>query len=307
MRLLLIVLCFCVSEASAQHLRMYACILANDEAGSSMAGSSLGSGLWQSDDTGKTWKQLGSTHVKGYSMRVEPGSEGRVLYFAAGNGLWRSSDAGRHWKVLTDWRITEVMDVEIEPDDHASIWIATAHGIWHSSTSGAEWHPVQQGIPQPYVSALRFKHGRLYAAAEAGVFFFAQGKWNKVSNSPRAARTISDDPDFLVACDSHAVIRVEGDRASRLIDLPHRWWTAVSTGNAVIAGGAEGVAHVRGTDTVQFAAPRNVHALLHVGSLVLAGSLGQGIWYRAERSQQPWQPLALPTLQVWSLHSALVR
>src|SRR5437868_3843776 len=52
----------------AQHLRIFACAIANDSAGAFMGGSSNGSGLYQSDDTGKTWKHLGWDNIKCYSM-----------------------------------------------------------------------------------------------------------------------------------------------------------------------------------------------------------------------------------------------
>src|SRR5438067_9504641 len=57
-----------LSSARAQHLRIFACAIANDSAGAFMGASSNGSGLYQSDDTGKTWKHLGWENIKCYSM-----------------------------------------------------------------------------------------------------------------------------------------------------------------------------------------------------------------------------------------------
>src|SRR4051812_3451706 len=58
------------SAILAQHTRLFACALASDEPTAFMGGSSIGAGLWQSDDTAKTWKQLGWKHVKCYSVDV---------------------------------------------------------------------------------------------------------------------------------------------------------------------------------------------------------------------------------------------
>lgn len=305
--LVLLLLVFSLAvDAHAQHLRLYACVLANDEPANFMAGSSIGAGLWQSDDTGRTWVQLGAKHVKGYSMRVNPGSNGRVLYFAAGNGLWRSTDAGASWKVLTDWRITEVMDVEIEPDDHSSIWIATAHGVLHSEDNGRGWHPVQKGLKTPYVSAIRFKEGKLYVAGEDGIFYFSGDRWSRCVNSPRSARSISAK-DFVVACDSQGVVYLEGDRAYREDESKSRWWTAIRTKDQIIAAGGEGTSlFVVPEEGLNFEGPRNVHALLNIGDQLIAGTLGEGIWYRTLGQVSEWQPLALPKSQVWSLHSELI-
>src|SRR5437762_656785 len=87
------------SSSFSQHTRIYACLLSNDSAQNFMGGSSLGSGLWKSDDTGKTWSQLGWKHVKCYS--VAQSKDGKTLYQACGNGVLRSTSEGKLWKMMT--------------------------------------------------------------------------------------------------------------------------------------------------------------------------------------------------------------
>ncbi|MFI5201024.1 MAG: WD40/YVTN/BNR-like repeat-containing protein [Candidatus Kapaibacterium sp.] len=124
---------------NAQHLRIYACAIANDSAGAFMGGSSNGSGLYQSDDTGKTWKHLGWDNIKCYSMDEVESSNGRILFEATGLGILRSTDYGAHWKQLTDWRISEAMDVAVNQKYPDEIYIATAHGAWQTSDGGNKW------------------------------------------------------------------------------------------------------------------------------------------------------------------------
>src|SRR5437660_7847217 len=114
-----------LSSAHAQHLRIFACAIANDSAGAFMGGSSNGSGLYQSDDTGKTWKHLGWDNIKCYSMDMVESSNGRILYMATGLGVLKSTDYGEHWKQITDWRVSEVMDILVDSFNPDTLHIAT--------------------------------------------------------------------------------------------------------------------------------------------------------------------------------------
>ena len=127
------------SGLHAQHLRIFACAIANDSVGAFMGGSSNGSGLYQSDDTGKTWKHLGWQNIKCYSMDMVQSSNGRILYEATGLGVLRSTDYGEHWKQITDWRVSEVMDVAVNQKNPEEIYIATAHGAWQTRDGGKRW------------------------------------------------------------------------------------------------------------------------------------------------------------------------
>ena len=109
------------SNLLAQHTRIYACAIANDSAGAFMGASSNGSGLYQSDDTGKTWKHLGWSNIKCYSMDIVQSSNGRILYLATGLGVLQSTDFGETWKHLTDWRVSEVMDVAVNQKSPKSV------------------------------------------------------------------------------------------------------------------------------------------------------------------------------------------
>ncbi|HWF43343.1 MAG TPA: sialidase family protein, partial [Candidatus Kapabacteria bacterium] len=157
---IILVLC---QIANAQHLRVFACAIANDSAGASMGASSIGSGLYQSDDTGKTWKQLGWDNIKCYSMDMVQSSNGRILYEATGLGVLRSTDYGEHWKQLTDWRISEVMDVAITQNRPDQITLLTPRRsqsesrvdpetlvyfrqVWQSQNSGRTWTKVKIGF-----------------------------------------------------------------------------------------------------------------------------------------------------------------
>ena len=159
----IIALCLVTAHnATALHTRIYACVLANDTAGAFMGGSSNGSGLFISDDTGLTWRHVGWENVKCYAAAIGPGSDGRTIYLATGLGVLRSSDAGVSWRQLTDWRVSEAMKIRIELNDPNTIDIETAHGPWRSSDGGRIWKPLSA----PISSWIGPRAGRVTVGAE---------------------------------------------------------------------------------------------------------------------------------------------
>ncbi len=164
----------------AQHLRIFACAIANDSTGASMGGSSNGSGLYQSDDTGKTWKHLGWDNIKCYSMDMVQSSNGRILYEATGLGILHSTDYGEHWKQITDWRISEAMDVAVNQKNPNEIYIATAHGPWRSEDGGKTWEALLEGLPVPYTCRIVIDSvipNHVLVASEAGIFALWNDTW----------------------------------------------------------------------------------------------------------------------------------
>src|SRR5947209_6490013 len=159
-------------SALAQHTCLYACALASDDPTAFMGGSSIGAGLWQSDDTGKIWKQLGWKHVKCYSVDVS--NNGKVIYEACGNGLLKSTDEGKSWRMMTDWRMTEVMDVAVDQKNPKTVYIATPGAIWKSDDGGNTWYEADTDIPYPiFVSRIKIDpsdHKKIYVATENGLY-----------------------------------------------------------------------------------------------------------------------------------------
>ena len=178
--------------AHAQHLRFFACAIANDSAGAFMGGSSNGSGLYQSDDTGKTWKHLGWDNIKCYSMDMVRSSNGHILYEATGLGVLRSTDDGITWKQLTDWRVSEVMDIAVDQKNPEEIYIATAHGPWKTEDGGKSWISTSDGMRSPYSSHLKFDpstYTKLFLAAEDGLYrrSTTESSWRRLLATPAGA------------------------------------------------------------------------------------------------------------------------
>ena len=225
----------------AQHLRIYACAIANDSTGASMGGSSNGSGLYQSDDTGKTWKHLGWDNIKCYSMDMVQSSNGRILYEATGLGILHSTDYGEHWKQITDWRISEAMDVAINQKSPNEIYIATAHGPWRTRDGGKKWEALLEGLPILYTCRIVIDsdvNDHILVASEGGIFKLVNDSiWQEIP----AKRYVSQDlpeqyvtqfttivevnSSFWVAGAENALLLISDDSAHSF----HAWNTGQGT------------------------------------------------------------------------------
>lgn len=291
---------------SAKHMRMYAVVVANDDPANSMAGSSIGSGLWQSDDTGRTWLQLGWRHIKAFSVAHD--SDGKTLYLAAGNGVLKSTDHGLTWKVMTDWRVAEVMDVCVDPLLPKIVIAATAHGIIKSTDAGLTWKPSNKGIGQPYISRIYNFNGTYYACGEDGLFYSENSgaTWTLISSTPSAIRAATMFKDLVLFVGDSSVSLTGYKRNISRSAAASSLWDVVYWPERMgyLVAGPKGVGVMMLDDPIDLSGPRNVHALATIGSLVFAGTLGDGIWVTDNLSD--WRFLALPKAQVWTIRTALV-
>ena len=247
-----------------------------------MGGSSIGAGLWVSDDTAKSWTHIGWKHVKCYSVDVVDSSGGNIIYQACGNGLMRSTDAGDHWRMLTDWRITEVLDVAVNQSNPNDIVIATATGLWESTNEGAHWSEVGE---REYKSHL---------------FYNRQHK----SISPVLADTLNDGRELCLTENGAVTI-------NNLTVMKPNWrrgglWCVGSIDSTIILGGERGLFVVDEENVPHKLpeAPRNIHSMVILGSKLYLASLSGGIW---QYDGKQFDRSGLETLQVWKVRGIVVQ
>lgn len=310
----IIAVCALSSVAIAgRHIRLYASVLASDIPGASMGGSSLGAGLWVSDDTARTWRQVGWKHVKCYSVDVEPRSNGQNIYLACGNGVMKSTDAGNTWKIVTDHRITEVMDIRIDPADAKRVYIATPRGIWRSVDGGLTWADASTGLRERYVSRLAFdarNTGFLFATTEAGLFrSTTQGaSWEYYQVADQATyRGFSMDPniDIVVVGDS-GVVHHENRKSIQEPDIYGDLWATDIFRRDVIIGGSKGGWIIDNDLNVEPipSAPRNIHDMNEFSKILLLATLGDGVWrYGLSDYTAVAKPAGLEKAQVWTVRA----
>jgi len=133
---------------------------------------SYGSGLYRSDDGGKTWKNVGlktSEHIG--RIAIDP-KDSNIVYVAAQGPLWgpggdrglfKTIDNGKSWKnILNLSENTGVTDVVIDPQNPETVYCASYQrrrhmytlidggpesAIYKSTDAGATWNKVRAGLP----------------------------------------------------------------------------------------------------------------------------------------------------------------
>jgi hypothetical protein len=312
----LILLLFILHPSSfilAQHTRLYACALGSNDPAASMGGSSMGGGLWQSDDTGKTWKQLGWKHVKCYSVDIVNKSNGKIIYQACGNGVLKSTDAGVSWRILTDWRITEVLDIAVDQKSPKNIYIVTPGAIWKSDDGGDNWYETDTDIPYPiFVSRIKIdptSHLKIYAATESGLYESKDGglSWKKRTQSDVSARDMIVSPHGLsVWVEETGNCTIFQNKKWEHRKLPDNLWVVARNRSVLYFGGGKGVFTV--DTTILQGSPRNIHSIDAVGNTLYFGSLNGGVWkYDLLTSDAVCEKKGLDSLQVWRIKAIEVK
>jgi photosystem II stability/assembly factor-like uncharacterized protein len=133
---------------------------------------SYGSGLYRSDDGGKTWKNVGlktSEHIG--RIAIDP-KDSKIVYVAAQGPLWgpggdrglfKTTDGGKTWnKILNISENTGVTEVVVDPQNPETIYAASYQrrrhmwtlidggpesAIYKSTDAGATWNKLRAGLP----------------------------------------------------------------------------------------------------------------------------------------------------------------
>src|SRR5947207_1177149 len=159
---------------------------------------SYGSGLYRSDDGGKTWKNVGlksSEHIG--RIAIDPKDSNTVYVAAQGplwgpggdRGLFKTTDNGKTWKnILNISENTGVTDVVIDPQNPETVYAASYQrrrhmftlidggpesAIYKSTDAGATWNKVRAGLPTTEMGRIGLAvspvdSNVVYATIEAG-------------------------------------------------------------------------------------------------------------------------------------------
>ena len=133
---------------------------------------SYGSGLYKTDDGGRTWRNVGlktSEHIG--RIAIDP-KDSNIVYVASQGPLWgpggerglyKTTDGGKMWKsILAISEHTGVTDVVIDPNDANTVYAAAYQrrrhmwtlinggpesAIYKSTDAGATWNKLRTGLP----------------------------------------------------------------------------------------------------------------------------------------------------------------
>ena len=135
--------------------------------------SMAGTGIYRSDDAGKTWQHMGLADTQHIARIVVHPQDSNTVYVAAGGheytpnlerGVFKSTDGGKTWnKVLYESDMVGANDVLIDPQNpdnlYASMWYRIRRpwsdpvpgpggGIYFSRDGGESWTRAHEGLPQ---------------------------------------------------------------------------------------------------------------------------------------------------------------
>jgi photosystem II stability/assembly factor-like uncharacterized protein len=180
------------------------------------------SGIYKSDDAGKTWDRFSNTklpEVLSLVIADEPDSEVR---FVAGTdkGFFWSSD-GAEWTQSAP--STFAIRVEkVLRFNRTRAFAATSEGVFTTRDAGKSWYRLANAGDRAVDIAVGEFNGRaaLYALTGKGISVFDGERWMPVSNAPTKGRTLAlrriGNVQYVFVAGS------EGVKAGR-VDFDGRW------------------------------------------------------------------------------------
>jgi photosystem II stability/assembly factor-like uncharacterized protein len=130
------------------------------------------SGLYRSDDWGRSWISVGATlraeHVAQVVVRGSPDD----VHAVAGGTLWSSSDAGRTWRLRGESVAGGIEAIGFDPSDPAGVWAAAGGRILHSHRPDEPWRTVGTALPEnpARALALAISGSTILVATDRGLF-----------------------------------------------------------------------------------------------------------------------------------------
>ncbi|WP_420378564.1 WD40/YVTN/BNR-like repeat-containing protein [Gilvibacter sp.] len=122
-----------------------------------------GGGIWQTNDGGRTWKNISDGFFGGSIGAIEVAeSDPNVIYVGGGEktvrgnvssgyGVWKSVDAGKTWKQMGLEKSRHIPRIAIDPNDHNVVYAAVMgniykptdeRGVYKSTDGGKTWRKV---------------------------------------------------------------------------------------------------------------------------------------------------------------------
>ncbi|MQG28169.1 MAG: hypothetical protein FI723_07230 [SAR202 cluster bacterium] len=238
-----------------------------------------GAGLFQSADSGESWRRIGSPFSGESQVRalaVDPQSP-NVVYAGSNDGIYRSEDSGQNWaKLDSPMDGLKIWSIAINPSDSATVFAGTSPPfLFRSKNGGQTWEKLTAEIAQecaiglPRVTAMvvdPVDEDTVYAGVEIdGVYRSRDGgdTWAHVDKGI----TNPDIHGMAVSLGKHKTLLVstpneifasqdEGETFQSLavtksFAMPYCRWVAVKTDDSQVLFAANGDAAIGNTGTIQ--------------------------------------------------------
>ncbi len=164
-----------------------------------------GGGVYESEDTGRTWHALGLAGKAVRALAQAP-SDPNILVAGTLGGVYRSNDDGKTWQRISPAGSEEIRNLDslaIDPRNPGIIYAGTYHLPWKTVDAGKRWFPIHAGMidDSDVFSIVIDKKDpqRVFSSACSGIYRSDNAglHWVKVQGIPTSARrtqVIRQDP-----------------------------------------------------------------------------------------------------------------
>lgn len=261
-------------------------------------------GLYVSDDRGRSWRRTSSTDLAVLSIAHHPSRPERVLLGTEGSGVWVSDDRGetfaRSARGMTNLRVAAIASTERRGGARGTLWAAVNHagpatGIYASTDGGASFPGRLPPLPTVLDLALAPAGGTgtetLWAGTERGLYELRDGSWvhHPETGEGRIEQLLADDGRLVVVTGGG----VWTIRAGALAKTPYHHGpprSAALHGDSIWVTDADGLYRVQTATNDRTPAPTGTGSVASLGDRLLYAD-GQGLWTR-DPAGETWRPLA---------------
>ncbi|MEP7270949.1 MAG: hypothetical protein ABI882_05565 [Acidobacteriota bacterium] len=106
------------------------------------ASEASGGGVFLSEDSGETWRELEGMRNRGVLGMVQAVKDPAVLAVASRDGIYMTHNRGASWKRITpdnDAELRNFHSVAIDPRDSDTLYAGTTHLPWKTTDGGQNW------------------------------------------------------------------------------------------------------------------------------------------------------------------------
>jgi photosystem II stability/assembly factor-like uncharacterized protein len=164
-----------------------------------------GGGVYRSNDSGRTWQNIGLAHETVRALAQSP-THPKTWLAGSLTGVYRSTDEGANWERITPAKHDDLKNfdsVAFDPRDDNVIYAGTYHLPWKTTDGGKNWSPISKGmIDDSDVMSIIVDPANpenVHATACSGIYHSTNSadQWTKYKGIPfvfRRTQLIAQDP-----------------------------------------------------------------------------------------------------------------